>query len=161
VNTTGHDNTAIGTLALVVNSIGSNNIAVGSRAGGNITSGDNNIDIGNSGVKGDDDTIRIGKQGTQTVTFVAGIYGASIAGSAVCVDSSGQLGTCSDPSALTELHRQVRENRRQAEQIGKLEKQIDVLKKKDAQIDALMERLNALERQVRAARPQRLVAATR
>src|SRR5438309_8335144 len=38
--------------------------------------------------------IRIGKQGTQTGTFVAGIFGSTVAsGVGVIVNSSGQLGT--------------------------------------------------------------------
>jgi len=38
--------------------------------------------------------IRIGKQGTQTRTFVAGIFGSTVAsGVGVIVNSSGQLGT--------------------------------------------------------------------
>ena len=41
----------------------------------NLTTGGNNIDIGNVGVAGDANMIRIGKQGTQTGTFVAGISG--------------------------------------------------------------------------------------
>src|SRR5206468_10193867 len=37
-------------------------------------------------------TIRIGKQGTQRTTFIAGISGATVTGTAVVVDSNGQLG---------------------------------------------------------------------
>jgi len=56
--------------------------------------GGNNIEIGNVGVAGDANTIRIGKQGTQTGTFVAGIFGSTVAsGVGVIVNSSGQLGT--------------------------------------------------------------------
>ena len=60
----------------------------------NVTTGSNNIDIGNVGVAGDANRIRIGKQGTQTGTFVAGIFGSTVAsGVGVIVNSSGQLGT--------------------------------------------------------------------
>ena len=60
----------------------------------NLTTGSNNIDIGNVGVAGDANTIRIGKQGTQTGTFIAGIFGSTVAsGVGVIVNSSGQLGT--------------------------------------------------------------------
>src|SRR5947209_3369295 len=60
----------------------------------NLTAGNNNIDIGNVGVAGESKRIRIGKQGTQTATFIAGISGATVAsGVGVIVGSNGQLGT--------------------------------------------------------------------
>ena len=93
VNTTGNNNTAIGHRALDNNPTGSSNIALGFFAGTNLTTGDNNIDIGNRGVAADEsNTIRIGTQGTQTKTFIAGISGAVVMGPAVHVSSSGQLG---------------------------------------------------------------------
>jgi hypothetical protein len=49
--------------------------------------------------------------------------------------------------------------RRKDAQIAELRKQIDALKKKDVEIDALAERMNALERAARLARPQRLAVA--
>ena len=94
-NVVGHDNTAEGFQALV-NAKGSNNIGIGSNAGANLTSGSNNIDIGNLGLAGDTAKIRIGKQGTQTATYVAGIYGKTVASGtkvAVMIDSTGKLGT--------------------------------------------------------------------
>jgi hypothetical protein len=43
---------------------------------------------------GDNNTIRIGTEGTQTSTYIAGIYGATTSGgTTVFVNSSGQLGT--------------------------------------------------------------------
>ena len=67
---------------------------IGKQAGVNLTTGSNNIDIGNVGVAGDANMIRIGKQGTQTGTFVAGIFGSTVAsGVGVIVNSSGKLGT--------------------------------------------------------------------
>ena len=87
-------NTADGQGALNSLTTGSSNIAVGFSAGTNLTTGNNNIDIGNAGVAGDANKIRIGKQGTQTGTFVAGIFGSTVAsGVGVIVNSSGQLGT--------------------------------------------------------------------
>jgi Chaperone of endosialidase len=80
---------------------GSNNIALGYNAGGGLRAGDNNIYIGNPGpIKFDEsDTIRIGGDvgfGTQTATFIAGIAGATVTGSAVFIDTtSGQLGLMS------------------------------------------------------------------
>ena len=91
-NTTGHDNPADGLDALSNNSTGSNNIAVGSLAGQNLTTGNSNIDIGNIGVAAERKTTRIGTQGTQTKTFIAGIDGVAVTGTAVVVSSTGQLG---------------------------------------------------------------------
>jgi hypothetical protein len=93
-NITGNDNTAEGHDALLNNTTGSNNIALGHGAGSNLTTGDNNIDIGFIGVAGQSNTIRIGTQGTQTATFIAGINGAAVGGGgAVRVNANGQLGT--------------------------------------------------------------------
>ena len=93
-NTIGIGNTATGLNALLRNTTGGSNIALGFSAGANLTTGSNNIDIGNVGVAGDANMIRIGKQGTQTRTFVAGIFGSTVAsGVGVIVNSSGQLGT--------------------------------------------------------------------
>ncbi len=91
-NTTGEGNTATGFRALVRNTTGNGNIALGNNAGGNLTTGSNNIDIFDRGVAGEANTIRIGKQGTQRTTFIAGISGATVTGTAVVVDSNGQLG---------------------------------------------------------------------
>jgi hypothetical protein len=88
----GSNNTGIGVNALYKYSTGSNNIAVGYEAGNKITSGDSNIDIGNEGLAGDGKTIRIGTEGTHTAIYIAGIYNTSVTGSAVMVNSSGQLG---------------------------------------------------------------------
>jgi hypothetical protein len=93
-NTTGNFNTANGDLALMHNTTGSNNIALGSSAGSNLTTGSNNIDIGAFGSAGEANTIRIGKSGTQQKTFIAGIFGKTVAnGVGVIVGTTGQLGT--------------------------------------------------------------------
>src|SRR2546429_905628 len=93
-NTTGRNNTADGQNALRSNTTGSSNIALGSNAGFNLTVGSNNIDIFDRGVAGEANTIRIGKQGTQRTTFIAGISGATVpTGVAVIVDATGHLGT--------------------------------------------------------------------
>ena len=76
-NTTGGNNTADGQNARR-NTIGSSNIALGSYAGFNLTTGSNNIDIFDRGVVGEANTIRIGTQGTQGTTFIAGISGATV-----------------------------------------------------------------------------------
>jgi uncharacterized coiled-coil protein SlyX len=93
-NTTGTSNTADGDNALSSNTSGSFNIAVGHNAGFSLTTGINNIDIGNQGVAGESKTIRIGRQGLQTATYIAAISGATVpTGIAVIVDSTGHLGT--------------------------------------------------------------------
>jgi hypothetical protein len=91
-NTTGIRNLGIGSNALYSNSSGSYNIALGYNAGYNVTTGSNNIEIGVPGTAGDNNTIQIGVQGTQTSTTIAGIYGTTITGSAVYVTPSGKLG---------------------------------------------------------------------
>jgi hypothetical protein len=78
--------------ALFTNTTGTNNIAVGVNAGFNPTAGSNNIEIGNNGIAADTNTIRLGTQGTQTRTFIAGINSAGVMGADVEVNGSDQLG---------------------------------------------------------------------
>ena len=92
-NTSGNSNTAAGFFALF-NSTGSNNTAIGFRAGENATTGDDNIYINNLAQPGESNTMRLGD--VQTRTFIAGISGVTTdlpTGSAVLVDTDGQLGT--------------------------------------------------------------------
>jgi len=91
-NTTGWGNTATGQGALNHNTTGTVNIGLGYQAGENVTTGSHNIEIGNAGAAGDNNTIKIGTEGQQAKTFIAGIYNTSITGNAVMVNSSGQLG---------------------------------------------------------------------
>jgi hypothetical protein len=102
-NTTGGNNTANGVQALNNNTTGGNNIALGHLAGQNLTTGNNNIDIGNVGVAAEANTIRIGTEGTQAATFMAGISGATVPkGVAVIIDSSGHLGTTKSSARFKE-----------------------------------------------------------
>ena len=102
-NSTGGSNSALGRNALVNNTSGSNNIAVGLSAGGNLTTGSNNIMIGNVGVSDESNRIRLGTQGTQTSTYVAGISGVTVAGGVgVVVNSQGQLGVLSSSARYKE-----------------------------------------------------------
>jgi len=101
-NTIGNTNTAMGTNALFSNTTGSSNIALGFLAGLNLTTGSFNIDIGNAGVAGDANKIRIGEVGTQNGTFVAGIYGVGVTGTAVVVSSTGQLGVAPSSARFKE-----------------------------------------------------------
>ena len=94
-NTTGSMNTAIGAFTMLSNTSGTRNVALGFRAGANNTTGADNINIGNavSGPASESHTIRIGKQGTHTAAFIAGIAGVPVGGgSSVVVNSAGQLG---------------------------------------------------------------------
>ena len=92
-NTTGIGNTAVGSFALN-NTTGGNNTAIGQFAGFNVTTGSHNIHIGNQGAAADAALIRIGTVGTQTATFIAGIFGQiSASGQAVFVNPDGRLGT--------------------------------------------------------------------
>jgi len=90
-NTTGSYNTAIGYAALYTNITGQSNIAIGQEAGSIVTTGSGNIYIGSAGrVATESNTIYIGNG--QTTTFVSGIFGEAVTGSAVVVNSNGQLG---------------------------------------------------------------------
>lgn len=92
-NTTGTGNTGLGDFALFNNTTGSGNIGIGGSGGANLTTGSNNIDIGNGGVAGESNTIRVGTQGSQTATYVAGIRGVAVGGAQpVAVSANGQLG---------------------------------------------------------------------
>jgi hypothetical protein len=83
-NTTGSQNTAVGTLALVSNTTGRNNIALGFEAGSGVAIADNVICIG-AGVVGDnvDNSCFIGNIATST----------SPNGIALLINSTGGLGT--------------------------------------------------------------------
>jgi Chaperone of endosialidase len=108
-NTSGDQNLGVGTFA-GGSTTGSRNTSLGFDAGINADTGSNNIDIGNQGVAGESNTIRIGQQvavapvlppdypyshadlAAHTATYIAGISGVAVSGSAVVVSSSGQLG---------------------------------------------------------------------
>jgi hypothetical protein len=173
-NTTADDNTAMGASALG-HSKGSFNIGIGSGAGLNLTTGDNNIDIFDPGVAGESNTIRIGTQGTQTDTFIAGIYQEKVGKKhcSVLVDSDGRVGCGSSKEVdasmlLNEVQKQAKENKQKDVRIAALQRQIvsqqqqiSALQRKDAQIDALAERMNALERQAQLSWPEHLASAIR
>jgi hypothetical protein len=94
-------NTAVGQSSLLNLLTGLGNICLGSGSGtAYLTNESSNIIIGNLGVVGEDNTIRIGIDGSgdgqQNRAFIAGIYGVSpLAGSnqVVIMDMDGQLGT--------------------------------------------------------------------
>jgi len=92
-DTTGNGNTAVGAAALFSNTTGGGNTAIGNFAGSALTTGDNNIDIGSPGAAAESNTIRIGVQGTQAFTIIAGINEDFLAsGVPVLVSPDGVLG---------------------------------------------------------------------
>jgi Chaperone of endosialidase len=112
-NTTGGQNTAFGNSALFSNTTGDLNIGIGINAGRNApASNGNSIYIGSGGTAGDaSGTIAIGMVGTQTSTFIAGIYGGSpgTPNLQVCVDANGTLGTtgCSGTPSSRRFKEQI------------------------------------------------------
>jgi len=97
-NMTGDSNTAVGATALVggQNTIGSFNTALGYGAGGALVNGSNNLYIANGGKNTESGVTRIGTAGSQTRTYIAGIYGVHTSMSnavTVLIDSNGNLGT--------------------------------------------------------------------
>jgi hypothetical protein len=92
--TSGSYNTALGTNSLAELGSGNNNVAIGYSAGSCATvNGSSNIWISHCGLAKDNNVIRIGTQGTQKFTQIAGIYESKvIGGRAVVVDAKGHLG---------------------------------------------------------------------
>ncbi len=99
INSTAGGNTAVGFDALLATT-GSFNIALGPQSGAMVTAGTSNIHIGHTGSASDTNRIRIGQ--AQTQTNIAGIHGQTTggAGSAVLVDSGGELGTISSSRSV-------------------------------------------------------------
>jgi hypothetical protein len=92
----GSHNTFVGSGAGTNISGGNSNIFVGDNAGFNTLSGSGDIYLGSQGPPSpgaEPNTIRIGNQGTQTATFVAGIFPPTTPTGVyqVCVNSLGQL----------------------------------------------------------------------
>ena len=99
-NTMGNNGTFVGSGAGSGVTTGNYNILLGLNAGGQVSTGSSNIDIGNQGTTSDNNTIRIGSQGTndgqQNTVYIAGIKSTTIpSGSPVYVDANGMLGIAS------------------------------------------------------------------
>ncbi len=111
-NESGLRNIAMGRVALAHNKNGDFNIAIGHYAGyKNETGGDRNIYVGNQGAN-ESNTIRIGTDGEQTRTFLAGIRGVTTDMAdavTVVIDSTGQLGTVSSSRRFKEDIRDMAE----------------------------------------------------
>jgi hypothetical protein len=92
-------NTGCGSIALNAIATGAYNTALGNGAGASLTLADSdNICIMNAGTVGDNNTLRLGTQGTGNgqidTTFVAGIYNVGVTNDGmVIIDSAGQLGS--------------------------------------------------------------------
>lgn len=109
-----NNNTAIGSMALTncSTALNGNQIALGFNAGSTYTNLEaNNIVIGNIGTASDNNTIRIGTQGSgagqQNTCFVAGIIGNTVSNAQVVTINSvtGQLGTTgSGPTGITAVN---------------------------------------------------------
>jgi hypothetical protein len=125
-NATGAFNTATGMNALYSNTTGANNAALGMGAGYNATTGSYNLFLGANvtGTAGDTNTIRIGLPYGgglgQNKTFIAGIYGTQLSGTAhaVYIDADGQLGTVAGGGGgggflpMSQLEQQVDDQRK-------------------------------------------------
>lgn len=95
--TTGSGNTSFGQQANLFGVSGSYNTVLGGyQSAINWTGSESsNVCINSSGVTGDNNVLRIGdSSGNNQISsaYIQGIYGVSVTGSAVLVDSSGQLG---------------------------------------------------------------------
>lgn len=89
---TGSNNVAVGKDAAYYIT-GNNNIAIGYQAGYDWRTGNNNIAIASPGSANDMRTIRIGVQGRQQTTIIAGIRGVNVTGGVpVLINANGQLG---------------------------------------------------------------------
>jgi hypothetical protein len=109
--TLGSNNISFGQFAGSTLVDGNSNINIGASTGGNVSSGINNINLGDQsgssndtndsyninigslGQTGENHTIRLGESGTYTQTFIQGIFGVTVTGSAVLIDSNGKMGT--------------------------------------------------------------------
>lgn len=90
-NTTGQSNSFFGGAAGSNSKTGNRNIVIGYSAGTALITGSNNIFLANAGAD-ESNRIRIGTQGTQKATFIAGISGTPVVGDTVFVNANGQLG---------------------------------------------------------------------
>jgi hypothetical protein len=137
---TGSNNAFFGNTAGNVNTTGNYNTYLGWSAGGSVAgSGSSNILIGSMGATGDNNTIRIGTNGTNTAqqatTYIAGIAGVTIStldepngGPLVCIDlATGQLGTLNCAQNGAPAIEQQRQIQAQAQQIADLQQRLSRL----------------------------------
>lgn len=97
--TTGSQNMGVGQGTLDLLKTGSYNVAIGNGAGGNYTAAESsNILINSAGVAAESNVCRIGAangSGNQNIaaTYIQGISGVTVTGTAVLCSTAGQLGT--------------------------------------------------------------------
>lgn len=109
--TTGESNTAVGTNSLENLVSGTENIAIGFGAGSALNGAQtSNIYIGSAGNVADDNTIRIGTQGSgageQDSCFIAGIAGVTVGGTPnfVTIDTTtGKMGSTASTGTVTTI----------------------------------------------------------
>jgi hypothetical protein len=103
-NASSFRNTAIGMQAGTQLTTGAGNTFLGYQAGSALTGAEsNNIMIGHTGNAGENNMIRLGTNGVQTDTRIAGIFGTAIAAPvAVFINANGQLGTVSSSERTKE-----------------------------------------------------------
>jgi hypothetical protein len=102
--TSGGQNTGWGRGAFANLLTGSSNLGLGYNVGTQYVGAEsNNILLSHLGVVGDNNTTRIGTQGTQTTAFMAGITGNTVANSELVTinSSTGQLGAIPTTSLFT------------------------------------------------------------
>jgi len=94
-DTTDYQNTAVGFNALSGDTTGINNIGIGYNGGENVTNGSYDIYIGsNGGALSESNTIRLGTDGLQLITFISGIDSTPLGGTPaqVFITNDGELG---------------------------------------------------------------------
>lgn len=96
--TAADSNTSVGSGTLQALLTGTSNIAIGVLGGSNYTSSESsNILIGHAGIVGESNVMRIGTNGVGinqiSSTYIAGITGVTVTGTAVLCSTAGQLGT--------------------------------------------------------------------
>ena len=102
-NVAGSNNTAVGQSALSKNAAGTSNIAVGTSAGSSLTSGSNNIYLAALGASAESNVMRLGKNGVQKNTYIAGVSGVTVAGGiGMVIDSGGHIGTSTSSARYKE-----------------------------------------------------------
>ncbi len=98
-STSGAYNTGVGAYTMTNLGTGSQNVAIGYNAGSCATvNGSNNIWVSHCGLAKDNNVIRIGTQGTQKFTQIAGIFNTKLpagGGQSLYVNSKGQIGILS------------------------------------------------------------------
>lgn len=106
--TTGDHDVGMGTYALYQLTTGADNVAVGYQAGKNYTSSESgNIVLGQvAGTTAESNVMRLGNDGsispTTAATYIRGVSGVTVTGTAVLCSTAGQLGTVASSERFKE-----------------------------------------------------------